>query len=146
VGTPHLMRVVLDSNILFSALISEHGPPHRIYEAWVAERFTLVTCSIQLEEIRRASRYRKFQNYLKPHRVGRMVNRLKDAILVDGLSDEHEAADPNDSWLLALAHKAEANYLVTGDKRAGLLSRGRIGTAHILTAAAFCRDLLRERR
>jgi putative PIN family toxin of toxin-antitoxin system len=146
VGTAHLMRVVLDSNILFSALISEHGPPHRIYEAWEAERFTLMTCSIQLEEIRRASRYPKFQQYLKPHRVGRMVNRLKGAILVDGLSDEHEAADPHDSWLLALAHKAGADYLVTGDKRAGLLSRERIGTARILTAVVFCQEALLQRR
>jgi hypothetical protein len=146
VGTAHLMRVVLDSNILFSALISELGPPHQIYEAWEGGRFTLVTCSIQLEEIRRASRYAKFRQYLKPYRVGRMLNRLKGAVLVDELSDEHEAADPHDSWLLALAHKAEADYLVTGDKRAGVLSRGRIGTARILTAAAFCRTVLQERR
>jgi predicted nucleic acid-binding protein len=41
---------------------------------------------------------------------------------------------------------AAADFLVTGDKRAGLLSRKRIGTARILTAAAFCRDALRERR
>jgi putative PIN family toxin of toxin-antitoxin system len=146
VGTAHLMRVVLDSNILFSALISVHGAPHRIYEAWDEERFTLVTCSIQLEEIRRASRYAKFRQYLKPHRVGLMVNQMKGAIVVDGLSDEYEAVDPHDSWLLALAHKAAANYLVTGDKRSGLLSRKTIGTARILTAAAFCRDALRERR
>jgi predicted nucleic acid-binding protein len=67
-------------------------------------------------------------------------------LLVDGLSYEHEAADPLDSWLLALALKAEAEYLVTGDKRAGLLSRRGIGTTRILTAAAFCRDALGERR
>src|ERR1700677_3666577 len=99
------MRVVLDSNILFSALISEHGLPHRIYAAWEAERFILLTCSTQLDEIRRASRYSKFQQYLKSHRVGRMVNSLKGAILVDGLTDQHEAADPHDSWLLALAYQ-----------------------------------------
>jgi len=50
------MRVVLDSNILLSALISPHGPPDRIYRAWRAARFELVTSSAQLEEIRRASR------------------------------------------------------------------------------------------
>jgi uncharacterized protein len=51
------MRVILDSNILFSALISPIGPPHRIYQAWRAKRFELATCSIQIGEIRRASRY-----------------------------------------------------------------------------------------
>lgn len=37
------MRVVLDTNILFSALISPHGPPHAIYQAWRAARFEVVT-------------------------------------------------------------------------------------------------------
>jgi len=30
------MRVVLDTNILFSALISPHGLPNTIYRAWRA--------------------------------------------------------------------------------------------------------------
>lgn len=143
-GAARLMRVVLDSNILFSALISPHGPPHRIYLAWRARRFELVTCSIQLEEIRRASRYPKFRDLLKPHRVGRMVNDLQGALLMDGLSRDHEAADPHDAWLLALSDLAQADYLVTGDKRAGLLSRQRSGATRILTAAAFCHEALRE--
>ena len=42
------MRVVLDSNILLSALISPHAPPHRIYQAWRQGRFELVTGTIQL--------------------------------------------------------------------------------------------------
>jgi predicted nucleic acid-binding protein len=41
-------------------------------------------------------------------------------------------------WLLALADMARADYLVTGDKRSGLLAKRRIGAARILTAAAFC--------
>jgi uncharacterized protein len=67
------MRVVLDSNVLLSALISPHGPPHRIYEAWRQRRFDLLTCPTQLDELRRASRYPKFRGILQPHRVGRMV-------------------------------------------------------------------------
>jgi predicted nucleic acid-binding protein len=38
------MRVIPDSNILFSALISPHTPPHRIYQAWRQGVFELVTC------------------------------------------------------------------------------------------------------
>jgi hypothetical protein len=71
------MRVVLDSNILLSALISPHGPPHRIYEAWRQRRFELVTTGVQLDELRRASRYPKFRGILQPHRVGRMLNNLQ---------------------------------------------------------------------
>ena len=57
---------------------------------------------------------------------------------VDRLPDGYEAADPHDAWLLALADVAGADYLVTGDKRSGLLARRRIGAARIVTAAAFC--------
>lgn len=64
------MRVVLDTNILFSALISPHGPPDAIYRAWRLARFQLVTSDAQLAEIRRASRYPKFQSILQPARVG----------------------------------------------------------------------------
>ena len=140
------MRVVLDSNILFSALISPIGPPHRIYEAWRARRFELATCSIQIAEIRRASRYAKLRDVLMPHEVGRMINELHGTLNIRVLPREHDILDPDDAWLLSLAEAARADFLVTGDKRAGLLSRERIGTARILTAAAFCRTALRERR
>jgi len=53
------MRVVLDTNILLSALISPHGVPDTLCRAWRAERFEVVTLRIQLDEIRRASRYPK---------------------------------------------------------------------------------------
>lgn len=132
------MRVVLDSNILLSALLSQHGSPHQIYQAWQKKRFTLVTTDIQLNELRQASRYPKFRGVLQPHRVGRLVNNLQGATIVDRLPDGYEAADPHDAWLLALADAGHADYLVTGDKRSGLLDRRRIGSARILTAAAFC--------
>ncbi len=136
------MRVVLDSNILLSALISPHAPPHRIYQAWRQGAFDLVTCVAQVEELRRASRYPKFKDILQPHRVGLMLNNLQRATVIEQLPTGYETADPNDAWLLALADVAKAEYLVTGDKRAGLLSMRRIGIARILTAAAFCGEAL----
>jgi len=132
------MRVVLDSNILLSALISQHGPPHQIYLAWHKKRFTLITANIKLDKLRRASRYPKFRDVLQPHRVGRLLNNLQRAMIIDSLPGGYEAVDPHDAWLLALADTAYADYLVTGDKRSGLLAKRRIGSAGILTAAGFC--------
>ncbi len=63
---------------------------------------------------------------------------------MDGIVDFPDTADPNDAWLLGLAEIARADYLVTGDKRAGLLSWETFGPTHIVTAAAFCRDVLRD--
>lgn len=119
------MRVVLDTNVLLSSLISPYGPPDVIYRAWRAARFEVVTSVAQLDELRRASRYPKFKAVLQPHRVGTMVNNLQRAVVL-----EH------------LPTGIEAEYLVTGDHRAGLLQRGNIGRTRIVTPAGFCAEAL----
>lgn len=139
------MRVILDTNVLLGALISAHGPLDAIYRAWRAAHFDLVTSTMQLEEVRRVSRYPKLKAILPAHRVGLMVNNLHRAVVLDTLPplpEGVEADDPNDTFLLAMALAGEADYLVTGDHRAGLLQRGNIGRARIVTPAAFCTEVL----
>lgn len=77
------MRVVLDTNILFSALISPHGAPDAIYQAWRAARFEVVTSRAQLDEIHRASRYPKLQAILQLANVGAMINNLQRAMVLE---------------------------------------------------------------
>jgi putative PIN family toxin of toxin-antitoxin system len=136
------VRVVLDSNLLFSALISPSGKPAEICRAWQSGRFVVVTCVEQLDEVRRASRYPKLKKILQPHLVGRMVNHLRRAHIVVVNERTHHADDPHDAYLLDLAEVGAADYLVTGDKRSGLLARRRIGRAAILTATQFQADVL----
>ncbi|NDP47912.1 MAG: putative toxin-antitoxin system toxin component, PIN family [Sulfuriferula multivorans] len=136
------MRVVLDSNVLFSALISPHGAPDAIYRAWRAARFEVITSRAQLDEIRRASRYPKLQAVLQPARVGVMINNLQRTVILDHLTITLETDDPDDAFLLAMATTGEADYLVTGDRRAGLLQRGHVGRTRIVTPAVFCAEVL----
>lgn len=136
------MRVVLDTNILFSALISPHGFPDKIYRAWRSARFEVVTSHEQLEEIRRASRYPKFKDVLQPTRVGTMVKNLQRAIVLERLNMDIEADDPDDAFLLAIAVAGDADYLVTGDHRSGLLQRRNIGRTRIVSPVEFCDEVL----
>ena len=136
------MRVVLDTNVFLSALISPRGPSDTIYRAWRAARFEIVTSVTQLDELTRASRYPRFKTILQPHRVGAMVNNLQRALVLDRLPPVEEADDPFDTFLLAMAVAGEADYLVTGDFRAGLLQRGHFGRARILTPSAFRDEVL----
>lgn len=139
------MRVILDTNVLLGALISPLGPPDAIYRAWRAARFELVTSLAQLDELRRASRYPKLKAILPAHRIGTMVNNMQRAVVLEPLPtlpQGVEANDPNDAFLLAMALAGEADYLVTGDRRAGLLQRGSIGRTRIVTPAAFCAEAL----
>lgn len=140
------MRVILDTNVLLGALISAHGAPETIYRAWREGRFELVTARAQLEELRRASRYPKLKTILPAHRIGTMVNNLQHAVVLERLSplpQDIELNDPNDTFLLAMALDGEADYLVTGDRRAGLLRRGCIGRARILTPGVLCAEALK---
>lgn len=139
------MRVALDTNVLLSALISPHGAPDVIYRAWRAARFELLTSTAQLDEIRRVSRYPKLKTILPAHRVGAMVNNMQRAIVLEhlpALPAGTEVADPNDAFLFAMALEGHADYLVTGDRRAGLLQLGHAGRARIVTPALFCAQAL----
>lgn len=139
------MRVILDTNVLLGALISPAGPPDTIYRAWRAARFELVTSVAQLDELRRVSRYPKLKTILPAHRVGTMVNNMQRAIVLaplPPLPDGIEVRDPNDAGLVAMALAGEADYLVTGDRRAGLLQRGSLGRTRIVTPVVFCAEAL----
>ncbi len=139
------MRVILDTNVLLGALISPLGPPDQIYRAWRSAKFELVTSNIQLDELKRACRYPKLKAILPAHRVGTMVNNLHRALELSSLvplPDEIVTHDPNDAFLLAMALASDADYLVTGDRRAGLLQRRTLGRTRIVTPSVFCTEVL----
>lgn len=139
------MRVVLDTNVLLGALISPYGPPEAIYRAWRLDRFELITSIVQLDEIRRVSRYPKLRPILPAHRVGTMVNNMQRANVMGALpvlTEGFQVADQDDAYLLAMALASEADYLVTGDRRAGLLQMQSAGRTRILTPSAFCEEAL----
>lgn len=131
------MRVVLDTGILIAALITKDTPPDQIYQAWRKRRFELVTSEWQLDEFRRVSRYPKLRKYLQPIEAGNLVNGLRyQALVLEALPDVDLSDDPDDNPLLAMAIAAEADYLVSGDKR-DVLSLKKVGKTRIMTARRF---------
>jgi uncharacterized protein len=124
------MRVVLDTNILCSALITPGGPADRLYLAWRDGTFTLVSSEEQLEEFRRVTRYPKVRRYIEPAVAGSTCNELRHlAVLGAKLPAVEVSRDPADNFLLAMAQLGEADFLVTGDKRDLLSRRTKIVTA-----------------
>ena len=136
------MLVVLDTNIFVSALISPHGYPGKIYQAWLNSRFKVATCQDQIDELRRVSHYPKLRPLILPHLFGFLLNHLRDVCVIHEIKHLHHADDPDDAYLLDLAETSGANYLVTGDKESGLLKKRRVGQASILSAATFCEKVL----
>ena len=135
------MRVVLDTNILISALISPSGKPAAIYNAWAEGKFALLTCADQLDELRATLAKPRVAELIKPYRAGRLVNQIRKlAEDVGPLPSVSRSPDPTDDYLLALAEAGSADYLVTGDK-SGLLGLAHHKATGIVSASDFARLL-----
>lgn len=131
------MRLVVDTNILVSALLVERSLPAHLVGLWRAGRFDLVTATEQLDEFRRVTRYPKLREPLAPPLAGRLVNELRRlAVVVPGLPRVTVCEDRYDNYLLALAMAGTADFLVTGDKRDLLGLRLHEGT-RIVTVREF---------
>lgn len=131
------MRLVVDTNILISALLSASSSPARLVLLWRAGRFDLLTAAEQLDELVRVTRYPKIRERLTPAVAGRLVNDLRVlAVTLDALPAVDVSPDPDDNYLLAIAMAGSADFLVTGDKR-DLLGLGSHAGTRIISARDF---------
>jgi uncharacterized protein len=131
------MRVVIDINILVSALISPAGQPAAIVDAWLDGKFTLLTCATHVDELRATLHKPRIVELIKPHKAGRLVNQVRKlAEDVDPLPRVERSPDPDDDYLLALSEAGKADYLVTGDKN-GLLDLDTHKATRIVSAREF---------
>ena len=137
------MRLVIDSNVLISALLSEKSLPAHLMVLWREGRFDLLTSAVQLDELMRVTRYPKIRERLAPALAGRLINELRDiAVSVKNLPTITASPDPYDDYLLAIAAAGSADFLITGDKRDLLALRLYEGTK-IITVRDF---LMQQRR
>lgn len=128
------MRVIVDTNVLLSALLNPHGVPALLIDAWRAGRFTLITSRDQLLEFGDVARRPTMRNYIVPAQVGLFINDLRQlAEVLINLPQIERSPDPADDFLLAMAEAGAADYLVTGDRH-GLLQFGSHGRTQIVSA------------
>ncbi len=131
------MRVVLDTNILLSALINRHGIPAQLIVAWRERRYDLLTSTEQLLELGGVARRPVLRARIIPSTVGRLIRDLRKlAEVLTRLPDVDRSADPADNFLLAMAEAGAADYLVSGDRR-GVLDLGTHGVTQIIKARDF---------
>ncbi len=113
------MKVVLDANIFVSAAIQK-GTSHRIVQAWLAGAdFEVVICHSLLAEIRdvllRRPRLRRWIDLETAQIYITTIETLAD-VLSDPETGEAITRDADDDYLVALARRELADYIVTGDK------------------------------
>ena len=137
-----MMRLVLDTNVLLSALMSPASPSAGILSLWRDRKVTVLTAAEQIDEITRVTSYPRIRALLHPALAGRLVDRLRDvATVVENLPIVDRSPDPDDNYLLAIAERGEAQFPVTGDKP--LLGLKRHKSTRIVTPAELL-QLLKE--
>ena len=130
------MRVVLDTNVFISALITR-GLAAQALKLWQQNRYDLVTSTWQISELQGVTRREHVRRYLKPGDAGALVNALRDkAVVLEALPRMDSSPDPDDNPILATAAAGGANYLVTGDKT-DLQALEKVEGVRILTVRGF---------
>ena len=111
------MRVVLDVNVLVSALLSRAGAPGRLIALWLEGAFELVVSEELLAELGRALAYPKLREHISREDAAEFIALLRAtaSMLADAERPVHVTRDPGDDYLVALA-KASASVLVSGDR------------------------------
>lgn len=111
------MRVVLDTNILVSALISRSGPPGQLLTLVQQRRATLVTSCAQIDELRDVLSRDRLKPYIHAGDAQDLLATL-DAVaqLATELPKVSTSPDPDDNAILATAIAGNAELIVSGDK------------------------------
>ncbi|MBI3313952.1 MAG: putative toxin-antitoxin system toxin component, PIN family [Candidatus Omnitrophica bacterium] len=134
-----MIRVVLDTNVVVSALILQ-GPVNRLVELWREEKFRLVVSKAIVNEYLRVLAYPKFQ--LSTEEVKNLMEQeilpyIHPVEVRDVPDIIHE--DPSDNHFLACAKAGNCQYLVSGDKH--LLSLKHYAKIPIISVSLFLEKL-----
>ena len=111
-------RVVLDTNVLVSALITPRGASAKIILELRDGAFELITSPALLAELQAVLRREKFRRYVTVDEVDAFLALLQvESTTIDDPkpSELPLTEDPGDEYLVALARAAGADALVTGD-------------------------------
>lgn len=113
-----MLRIVLDTNVIVSAIISPYGAPRQIFEAWRQRRFDLLISEAIIAEVARVLRYPRLQENFRLVEADIQIvldSLLNDAYLLEDLYQVRRSRDPDDNIFLACALEGKADYLVSSD-------------------------------
>jgi putative PIN family toxin of toxin-antitoxin system len=132
--------VVLDTNVVLSALLFSGGFVGRVRTGWQSERFVPLASRATARELLRVLAYPKFA--LSAMEQEELLSDYIPWVRVVEVSDPPpkvpRCRDPFDTAFLQLAIAGKAHALVTGDRDLLALAGG-LGDCTILSVAEFCR-------
>jgi uncharacterized protein len=109
-----MIRVVLDTNIIVSALLQPLGPPAQVFVLAIGGSIQLcISGSVyaEYEEVISRPRFRRSEDII----AGALQAIREKSFWVRPTEAIRACSDPDDDIFLECAHAAQANYLVTGN-------------------------------
>lgn len=143
------MRIVADTNVLLSGVVSPTRAPGQVIEALGRGQCTLVITARLWAEFERALGYRRIHEFIARHggeaSVTVAIARLQT--LVQFVPSESPAErwlleDDDDNWVIQCAITGRADYIVTGDS--DLLGLKSIGSIQVVTPRQFADGVLKN--
>ena len=114
------MKLILDTNIVLSALFKPQSPSSAIIQMWREEVFEWVSCDQQLEELSRVLCRPKIISRIAGGMVTAQafVQQMYVGCTFYSLIQPYAPVcrDAKDDYLVALLQQAKAMHLLTGDK------------------------------
>lgn len=109
-------RVVLDSNVLISALLNPQGTPRQVLGRLAETSATLLFSDPTFVELAERIARPKFDRYRSIEQMDAWLDWLVDlSEWVHAWDEVHACRDPDDDKFLALALAGEADVLITDD-------------------------------
>ena len=132
------MRIVVDTNLLVSGVISAGGAPRQLVDDAKAGAFDLCTSEPLLAELLDVLSREKFaarlaQAMLTPEAIVADLRRLAVVVPVPAVPPRVVPTDPDDDHVIAAALAGSADLIASGDKR-DLLPLGSVQGVPIVTA------------
>lgn len=114
-----MIKCVIDTNVVISAILNPKGIPGEIVEAWFKYEFLVVTSEFLIQELQRVLHYPHIQRIklLSENEIDKFVHDIintSQLIEVSSIIDVVKK-DTTDNQVLATALDGQVNYIVSGD-------------------------------
>ena len=133
------MIIVLDTNVIVSAILSPRGNSAEILRRWEADEFEVAISPALIKELREALTYERVVKYLElsPKEMDTFLRNYQSIVINVDPRETLEVIknDRDDNRLLECALTANASFIVSGDRH--LLDLEEVQGIVILPPAGF---------
>lgn len=141
-----MFRIVLDTNVIISAIISSQSAPAKILDFWKEDKFAIITSPEIMEEVAEVI----FRPIIKKHRkisdeeaIELLAELQENSIYITPVSKvKFVKDDPADDKFVHAAIDGKADYLISGDKH--LLKLHSVKKCQIVTPQNFVEILVED--